>query len=97
MKIKHKEWICIAVILLTTAMDALRDVLWMHPTIHPGYPYDLWHWVKWAQFYPALIILWLYIGPKWLKDWTGWIRGILIAGVCQVLWKVAATWGRSLY
>ncbi len=86
---KHREWVCIAVILTTTFFDALRDVLWMHTTIHPGYPFDWWHWIKWFQFYPALILMWWYI-----KSWP--IRISLVLGSWG-LWKVAAILGRSMY
>lgn len=78
------------VIVFSSRMDSLRDrhfgtPRWRRPIVILGT--DPWHLVKWAGFYPPLVLLcWIGYGAPW----KGWIEAGLWAGTTAAAW---AAWG----
>lgn len=101
-------WITVLVVLAASRCDSLRDrhfdperrTRWRLPIAFlPGQP-DPWHLVKWAAFYPPLVLVcWHGYGPPW----ASWAAFCLWAGTAVGSWIVwrwgspwPSQWGRWL-
>ena len=83
MNITLEMILALAVVILSTAMNALHDK-WI--TRNVGW--WQWHIVKWLMFFPPLIFITLHF-----IDWRLWIPLVV---VCWVLWRSIYTSKLSL-
>ncbi len=80
------NWIIVAVILLTTILDAFRD-RWL-PKVCRGEDWLMWHLVKWGAFFLPLALLSFF----WLRSFhfqTVYILAFVVFAVgCKIVWRL---------